>query len=298
APLRGVIHAAGLIDDGTVCDLTASRLSRVFAPKIDGAWNLHVLTQKLPLDFFVMFSSVASVVGSPGQASHAVACAFLDAFADYRRSIGLPTLAVNWGPWGEIGKVKGARGDKLLRRGFAGLPTTVCFSELEECLIRGETHAIVMSFEFERWCEFYPAAADDPLFREIGQSALSVPSSISPKLEQPMRALTSPSRRRAAIEAHLCDQVGIVLGIDRDKISDNIPLRTIGLDSLRALEFRNRVESALGFRINMTTVWKFPTIVKLAAHLADMLEEKEGNLRSDAVSPLHTNSKRSSFANR
>ena len=102
-PLLGVIHAAGVLDDHLLMNLDAESFRRVLAPKVLGAWNLHTLTADLPLDFFVVFSSVASVLGSPGQANYAAANAFLDGLAHERRAQGLPCLSVNWGPWAEVG---------------------------------------------------------------------------------------------------------------------------------------------------------------------------------------------------
>ena len=112
-PLRGVIHAAGVLDDHLLLNLDAESFRRVLAPKVLGAWNLHTLTADLPLDFFVVFSSVASVLGSPGQANYAAANAFLDGLAHDRRSQGLPCLSINWGPWAEVGmaaRASSARG--------------------------------------------------------------------------------------------------------------------------------------------------------------------------------------------
>src|SRR6185295_15249043 len=102
-PLRGVIHAAGVLDDGTVLHLDRNRLDAVMAPKVAGAWNLHALTAGRTLDFFVLFSSVTSLLGSPGQANYAAGNAFLDALAAYRRARGLTALAIDWGPWSEVG---------------------------------------------------------------------------------------------------------------------------------------------------------------------------------------------------
>jgi hypothetical protein len=100
-PLRGVIHAAGLLDDGILSDQPWARFAHVLPPKIEGAWNLHLATRELALDFFVLFSSIASLLGSAGQGNYAAANAFLDALAAYRRAQGLPALAINWGPWAE-----------------------------------------------------------------------------------------------------------------------------------------------------------------------------------------------------
>ena len=104
-PLRGIIHAAGVLDDGLLLNQNQERLAAVMAPKVQGAWNLHKLTLSAPLDFFVLFSSLASVLGSPGQGSYAAANSFLDALAHQRRALGLPSLTINWGPWDAVGMV-------------------------------------------------------------------------------------------------------------------------------------------------------------------------------------------------
>ncbi len=102
-PVRGIIHAAGIVDDGVLMQQTWERISRVMAPKVWGAWNLHELTLGMPLDFFVLCSSVASVLGSPGQGGYAAGNAFLYELARYRQARGLPGLSINWGAWSETG---------------------------------------------------------------------------------------------------------------------------------------------------------------------------------------------------
>src|SRR6266571_316995 len=98
-PLRGIIHAAGVLDDGVLLEQTPERFERVLAPKVRGSWNLHLLTQEMPLDFFVLFSSAASLLGSPGQGNYAAANAFLDALAHHRRMEGRPGVSINWAGW-------------------------------------------------------------------------------------------------------------------------------------------------------------------------------------------------------
>ncbi len=134
-PLRGVIHAAGLLDDGAVASLDRERLARALAPKVDGAWNLHVATRGEPLDFFVMFSSVAPLLGSPGQANYAAGNAFLDSLAWERRRTGLPALTINWGPWADGGMAtRSADAARLAAQGIAPLPPDLAFQSLRMML--------------------------------------------------------------------------------------------------------------------------------------------------------------------
>src|SRR5262249_31316913 len=121
-PLRGIVHAAGVLDDGLVRQLSWERFARVVQPKVVGAWNLHCLTAELELDFFVLYSSFASVLGTPGQANHAAANAFLDALAWYRRALGLPALSLDWGAWSDIGSAAERQvGERLKTKGSGAL---------------------------------------------------------------------------------------------------------------------------------------------------------------------------------
>ncbi len=117
-PLRGVIHAAGVLDDGILREQSWSRFEAVMAPKIDGAWNLHQLTLTAPLDFFILFSAGAALLGSPGQSNYAAANAFLDGLAHYRQGQGMCALSINWGAWAEVGMA--ARTKDQSQRRWAG----------------------------------------------------------------------------------------------------------------------------------------------------------------------------------
>jgi hypothetical protein len=122
-PLRGIFHAAGVLDDGLMLNLDEERFQKVLEPKMLGAWNLHALTQTTPLDFFVLFSSAASLLGSPGQSNYAAANAFLDALAHHRQALNLPALSINWGPWAMVGlaATQANRGDRLAMLGIESL---------------------------------------------------------------------------------------------------------------------------------------------------------------------------------
>ena len=165
-PLRGVIHAAGVLADGILADMTLERLDRAMLPKVEGAWNLHNATLQQPLDFFVMFSSVASILGSPGQGNYAAGNALLDALAHARRAAGLKATAINWGPWAESGMAAEAgRGEGVKSRGIELIPPETGLDILGQLLRADVAQVAVMD---ARWGEMLkllgsrrPALLDD-----------------------------------------------------------------------------------------------------------------------------------------
>ncbi len=194
-PLHGVVHAAGLLDDGVVMQLDRQRLARVLAPKLRGAWNLHVLTQACPLDFFILFSSVAPLLGSPGQANYAAGNAFLDALAHYRRQRGMPALSINWGPWAEIGMAaRAANVGQLAGQGIMPMASEMAFKNLEHLLSGDVPQAGVMDVDWSRLGPHYPAGAPGLLADLIGQPAAA-------KSDQRLKAeilATCPAQRPPA----------------------------------------------------------------------------------------------------
>jgi acyl transferase domain-containing protein/acyl carrier protein len=278
-PLRGVIHAAGILDDGILLHLNRERLQAVMAPKMSGAWNLHALTLNEPIDFFVLFSSVVSCLGSPGQGNYAAANAFLDALAQYRRSQGRPALSINWGPWSGVGlaAAQSNRGERLMGRGLESITPEQGIDVLGQLLRQDVAQVAVMPFHLQQWCRFYPTAAASPLFATLAQEwgGKATPSSRPPHKEGGIRQellRVAPGRmRRSLLESYLQAQVAQVLQLAPSRIDVYKPLRTMGLDSLMSLELRNRLEVGLGLTLSATLTWNYPTIAVLASHLAGMM---------------------------
>src|SRR5262249_53718156 len=151
--LAGVIHAAGLLDDGVLAHLMPDRMAKVLGPKVRGAWHLHQLIRERPLDLFVLCSSASALLGSPGQSAYAAANAFLGALAHHRRALGLAALALDWGVWTEVGlAVAKGRGDRLAARGIEGL------SPAENV----EAFAAVLA---ETWASFHGGPSQRALMR-------------------------------------------------------------------------------------------------------------------------------------
>ncbi|HEY3059183.1 MAG TPA: SDR family NAD(P)-dependent oxidoreductase [Chloroflexota bacterium] len=282
-PLRGVIHAAGVLDDGLVLSLDWSRFAAVLAPKVAGAWNLHVHTRDAPLDFFVMFSSLAGVIGSPGQVSYAAANTFLDALAQYRRAAGLPALSVDWGPWTGDGMARGT----ILQQ--ASIEQQQALVILEHLLSGAAAQVAVLPTGWERLLDAMPTALRPRLLAAIDAA---VPPPEMGQASDLTRAIASApaSRRHELIRSHVRGQVVEVLGLDTSQPLDpRQGLWELGMDSLLALELRNRLQASLGLELPATVVFEHPTVADLADHLEHRLRapevEAEAALESDSDDP-------------
>lgn len=272
--LCGIVHAAGVLDDGLLLQLDEHRLRKVMAPKIQGAWNLHAQTLGKPLDFFVLFSSVAAWLGSPGQSNYAAANAFLDALAQHRRAQGLPALSMNWGPWSDVGlaAAEANRGARLAFRGIVSLTPRQGVDAFGQLLGHDGAQIGIMALNLRQWRQFYPKIAGMPLVANLIQEEdrVGVPrASVSSFREALLAAV--PSRRASILETHVKEHLAQVLRLAPSRIDTRMPLRSLGIDSLMALELRNRLEAALALTLSATLVWNYPTITSLVPYLAERL---------------------------
>jgi len=273
APLGGVIHAAGLVDDGLVDRQTVERLHRVLAPKAEGALHLHALTRDRELDFFVLFSSAAALIGAPGQSNYAAANAVLDALALDRRARGLPALSVNWGAFAEVGMAaaQAHRGDRLAHRGVLGMSPADGLAALAGLLAGDATQAAVVSLDPRQWLESSPHLARAPRFAELVRDAR--PASPTRAQARDLDGLREapPKERRSRLAGIVRQQIGLVLRLDGAALDLEAPLMSLGFDSLLSLELRNHLERLLGLTLPATLLWTYPTIERLTEHLADQL---------------------------
>jgi NAD(P)-dependent dehydrogenase (short-subunit alcohol dehydrogenase family)/acyl carrier protein len=269
-PLRGVFHAAGLLADATLLQLDRGRLADALAPKVAGAWNLHRQTIGRPLDCFVLFSSVAAILGLPGQANYAAANAFLDALAHQRRAAGLPALSVNWAPWAGVGLAAAAanRGARLEAQGLESLDPARGFAALERLLEQGATNVAVLRLDIARWAAANPGAVT-PFFDQLREGGAV--DTTAPGLREALLA-AAPDRRLPLLEEFVREQLTEVLRLTPDRLAAGTSLKSLGLDSLMALELRNRLEAGSGLVLSATLAWNYPTIAALTEHLATRLE--------------------------
>ena len=273
-PLRGVVHAAGLLDDGSLLNLDRDRMVNVLAPKVAGTRNLHAGTRDLELDFFVLFSSAVSVLGAPGQGNYAAGSAFLDAMAYHRQREGLPAMSINWGPWGEVGLAAAAA--ERLEEQNANTQHLVKVIEvaqgleiLEALLTDPTPQVVVLPFDLKNLLELYPTAAGMAFFAEVGGSDTHVSKRYArPNLRQ---AYVAP---RSEVEKKLAALWEQTLHIDKVGIHDSF--FELGGDSVLAAQVLSMARKTYGISIKPQDAFQAFTIERLAAMLeAELMKEKE-----------------------
>jgi acyl carrier protein len=298
-PLRGVIHAAGVLEDGALLRQSWEPFARVLAPKVDGSWLLHRATLHRRLDFFVLYSSIASILGSPGQGSHAAANAFLDALALHRRAHGLPALGIGWGIWSEVGSAaERGVGERLAAHGVGTIAPDGGLQVLE-ALLTGD--AAYMAVQPVDWSRFLGALGATPSWLSDvamqADSTRSAPAAVRSTGARPtapeagfierLRA-TPADGQRDLLLAHLQQQIGRVVGLRADEeIDERQPLRDVGVDSLMAVELRNRLSVTLGNgrTLPATLVFDHPTIAALVHYLAGQVLALEWALPTATAAP-------------
>ncbi len=277
SPLKGVIHAAGILDDGLLSQLTWERFARVMAPKISGAWNLHQLTQAYSLDFFVCFSSMASLLGSPGQGNYAAANAFMDGLMQYRRSMGLPGMSINWGPWSNSGmaaNLKANAQERLAARGIYGLELQQCFKALNTLLFQQQksqevSQVGVFSVDWFQFIAQLPRTGVMPILHDLQSAIADNPQKKAPQWLDQLKMMPIIERRTYLID-HLRSQMADILGFSTpDDIDLNQPLADLGVDSLMAVELANQLEQNLGPTIPSSFLFEHPTLEELVSYLIE-----------------------------
>jgi len=266
-PLRGVFHLAMVIDDAVLAQLNRDRMEAVIGPKARGAWLLHEATRRMPLDCFVMFSSISSIFGNPAQGNYGAANAFLDSLAHHRHALGLPALTINWGVLGGEGYV--ARNERvaefLAKQGTTELSPAEVVSILESSLRAGSSQVAAIRVDWAKWRTFFRGMQSNPLFERIfaaveGDESGAVTSDWRNRIES-----AAPSEKETVIAQAVRDVVGSVLRVKPDTLRDDQPLTDLGLDSLMGVEIENSLEAVIGVALPPTSLMRARTIGQIAA---------------------------------
>ncbi len=271
-PLRGVIHAAGVLDDATVTQQDAGRIARVFGPKAAGAWALHEATRDLPLAAFVLVSSAASVLGSAGQSNYAAANAFLDGLARARRAWGLPATSVAFGPWAEGGMADrlGAREkERLSAMGIGRITPARGLASLAEALRRDVAELAVLPVDLDRLRARLAKGPIPTFYADLaGAAGPATRSVLADTIDGLADAL--PRRRHPLLVQGLREATALALGLPSiDAVDPRAPLRDLGLDSLMSIDLHNAVSAAVRRPLPESTLLDHPTLDALARHLLE-----------------------------
>jgi NAD(P)-dependent dehydrogenase (short-subunit alcohol dehydrogenase family) len=275
-PLRGVIHAAGALADGILINQDWSGFSKVYASKVDGTWHLHEHTRNMSLDFFVMFSSVASLFGSRGQANHAAANTFMDMLAYHRQAQGLPAMSINWGAWSQTGAaVEYGVTERVAQQGMNTFSPEEGLRVLETLLNQPAPQVGVAPITWPVFMKQYRAGAEPPFFANMVRGLQARMETKEPSQEKRTDLLIQlqqapANKRQSLLIAYVQSQVGKVLGVEAgQKVNEYIPLSEMGLDSLMAVEVRNILGSELNLKraLPATLVFDYPTVAAIADYI-------------------------------
>ncbi|HZX67797.1 MAG TPA: type I polyketide synthase, partial [Candidatus Elarobacter sp.] len=269
-PLRGVIHSAGVLADALLDRLTQQHFADVMAGKVEGAVLLDRLTRNDELDLFVMFSSIASLLGTPGQANYAAANAMLDALAEQRAADGRAALSIAWGPWADVGlaAAQANRGARISEQGLVSIAPDDGLALFRRVLTAAVPRVAAMHFDVARWCETVAADGRARTFEKLSRSsghARTLVSGLSA-----LRAAT-PENAPAELRRLVVDQLASVLRLQPEQIVGTKAFRALGLDSLMGLELRNRLERSLELKLSASVIWNYPTVDQVCAYLAGQL---------------------------
>nr|WP_239161060.1 type I polyketide synthase [Virgisporangium ochraceum] len=288
-PLTGVVHAAGVLDDGVLTSLTPERLDRVLRPKVDAALNLHELTADLPLAAFVLFSSAAGTFGRPGQANYAAANAFLDALAQHRRAAGLPAVSLGWGLWAEDSGMTGALADgdreRMSRAGAVALSSEEGLALFDTALGLDAPTLVPIKLDLAGLRAQVGDGPVPPLLRGLIRVATrrgpAPGAAEASALAQRLRGLDEAERERVLLEVVRTHAAAVLGHAGPNAVEPDRGLLELGIDSLTAVELRNRLAAVTGLRLPATLIFDYPSANKLAGYLAGALEADE----VDAVAP-------------
>lgn len=298
-PLKGIIHAAGTLDDRLLSDQDDASFRKVMKAKIQGTWNLHEVSKNLDLELFVLFSSMSAWLGNRGQANYAAANSYLDAFANFRKAQSLPVLTINWGPVDAVGMAANlSQKDKVRveKQGFAYLDFNQGLKLLSDLLATSSNHAGILSIRKQQLQQtlenqlggipaFYKKLISTPVKTRISQN----------RIVDELPQIPVERREKYLMEA-LQKEIAQVMDITEIyEIATEKPLQELGLDSLMAVELRNKFAQQLDLRLPTTLLFDYPTLKELTAHFLEQIhievepeKEKAANWASKIAQYIHT----------
>jgi myxalamid-type polyketide synthase MxaB len=283
-PLKGVVHCAGVTSDRTITQQDWHSFEQVLAPKVQGAWNLHHLTQKYDLENFILFSSASSLLGSAGQANYCAANAFLDTLAHARRNLGLPAIAINWCAWKNTGLAANTQITKgLKQQGIGSIKPNQGIEILEQLLLNAPPQIGVIPFDWDVWQQHNSVT---PYYEDL--VSVAAYSENSSDYKQHLLAAI-PEQREYLLKEQISQQLADILGIkDLDKIDLASGFAELGLDSLGSVELRNKLQSSYNLKLSPTVIFDYSSITAMTNYLSSLLFNCE-LIKNQEVAEINNN---------
>jgi len=273
-PVRGVIHSAMVLDDGFISQMNEARFRRVLTPKVQGAINLYRLLEDIPLDFFLMFSSISSLIGNSGQANYVAANSFLDGFSYYLTSRGVPAKTINWGALSDTGVL--AKDHELIKvlemAGIHGVNNEQAMAAMEAVLREGGSQTGIFRMDWDQWASVNPSLSKSSFY-----SALLDRREDDERSQQLMEFLirildVGPEERKSYIQRELAIRFGEIFKMSPDAINVHASIIDFGVDSLISAEISSALKSQLGVEISMIELLSGPSIVVLSSKILVQIE--------------------------
>lgn len=282
-PLRGVVHSAAVFDNGLLADHTRDRFLAATRPKADGAWNLHLETESDELDFFVLYSSAASQVGSSGSGPYAAACEFLNGLARYRRGLALLATSVNWGEVGEVGIAARDEtvGSALRRHGNVAVPAALLLTELETLLVTNPVEVTIAGLRWDRWAQVSPHLAALPRYSTLVPAPAAAGSGEAPISERVREA--TGDERTTLLSAAVTATMAQVTGLSSEQVLSG---QAVSMDSLMAVELNMHLRRELGLSVSPVRLQRDLNVSVLVEALEDALVKDQAEPVLPAASPV------------
>jgi acyl transferase domain-containing protein/acyl-CoA synthetase (AMP-forming)/AMP-acid ligase II/acyl carrier protein len=274
-PLRGIIHTAGWLEDKLLLDLNADSYHRVTASKVIGSWILHEETKDIELDFFVLFSSLVSFLGQPGQASYAAANTFMDFLAHYRRKLGLPALSINWGPWSEVGMAAslGEKGKAQYSAWGLNYISPIEGVSIMEILMAQKVSPQVATIK-ANWTQLiynFSSMQKPTIFSALLNTGYEEALKQASSIQESILEMDAESRSEM-VKSFIKKEIAATLGYSESEIDLNLSLTHLGIDSLAALEFRNSIEKAFGVILPLDLLFQDVAVNELACKVIENIK--------------------------
>ncbi|AFZ46265.1 Beta-ketoacyl synthase [Cyanobacterium stanieri PCC 7202] len=285
-PLKGVIHTAGVLDDGILATLSSEKIAKVMAAKVMGVNNLHQLTLDDNLDFFILYSSVASMVGSIGQGNYAMANSYLDSFASYRQSLGLPAISINWGAF-SVGMAKATQ-ESLTSVGIETIPPQKGVAMIGDLINYPHSTMGVVKFNWDILSRKFPQLSLSPYLKGVVSSSLTTEEDEKDETQtqlfhQLLKA--DESGRITLLIDYLIGAIALILHIDKEKITPEDSLMDLGMDSLMVMEAINHLKTDLQLMLYPREIYERPQISTLAQYLAQEFATSHDTQTPPIISP-------------